>query len=326
MNRRHFLKTGTLAVMASGLVNKLFAFNSSQKQTGFGPVTCENIKAGKDDMKVLFLGTGAAGWKPGGNSPRRNSSILVEDKFLIDFTISVEDMLPINVHPKEIFYTHSHADHYQPERAVLLGVEKVFLSETWIERARENFKAASEKTGKPMPEIVPLKLNTPVQLHGMTITPLAANHATNDYNEQTLIYLIEKGTTEDKLGVRLLYATDTGGIMGRASRSAGIDTHKSLTTPRAITAFVMESTMGMGHDEDYRMFNHSSSEVVSRITNMLIKTQRYLPPKGQPVYITHMSNSLHDRKSQEEINQGLPVPLRAAYDGLEVVFKAVENA
>lgn len=323
MNRRNFLKTGSLAILASGLAEKLFASRSNNVSTGFGPITCENISAGKDDMKVLFLGTGAAGWKPGGNSPRRNSSILLEDKLLIDFTISVEDMLPKNVHPKEIFYTHSHGDHYQPERALLLGIKTVYLSETWHERAIANFKAASEKTGKPMPEIIPLKLNNPVKIHGLTITPLAANHSTNDYNEQALIYLIEKGTTDEKLGVRLLYATDTGGIMGRASRVAGIDTHKSLTPPRPITAFVMESTMGLGHDEDYRIFNHSSANTVSRITNMLLSTKRYTPPTGQPVYLTHMSYGLHDNKSQEELNASLPSPLRAAYDGLEVVFKAM---
>ncbi len=323
MNRRRFLKTGTLAVFASSFVNKLFAIKSQETNNDFGPITCENIKPGKDDLKVLFLGTGAAGWKPGGKSPRRNSSILLEDKILIDFTISVEDMLPENVHPKELFYTHSHGDHYQPERAVLLGVKNVYLSETWIERARNDFQMAAEKTGKPMPEIIPLKLNVPVKLHGLTITPLTANHSTNDYNEQALIYLIEKGTTEEKLGVRLLYATDTGGIMGRASRVAGIDTHKSLTPPRAITGFIMEATMGMGYDEDFRIFNHSSANTVSRIVNMLIKTERYLPPTGQPAYLTHISNGLHGHKTHEEINKGLPSPLRASYDGLQVVFRAV---
>lgn len=341
MNRRHFLKTGTIALFASSFAEKLFASKASHQTTApFGPVTCENTLPGKtdskpiylnaseasnqEDLKVLFLGTGAAGWKSDGSSPRRNSSILLEDKLLIDFTISVEDMLPSDIHPKEIFYTHSHGDHYQPERALLLGIKTVYLSETWIDRATKDFKSAAANTGLSVPTIIPLKLYEPINIHGLTITPLPANHCTSDYNEQALIYLIEKGTTEEKLGVRLLYATDTGGIMGRASKPAGIDSHKSNTTPRAITAFVMEATMGMGHDEDFRIFNHSSANTVSRIANMLIATKRYLPPAGQPVYLTHISPGLHDNKSQEALNNSLPNPLRAAYDGLEVVFKAVE--
>ena len=79
--------------------------------------------------------------------------------------------------------------------------------------------------------------------------------------------------------------------------------------------------MGVKHDEDFRIFNHSSALTVSRIVNMLTATQRYLPPQGQPAYLTHMG--LYGKLSQEELNATLPVPLRASYDGLDVVFKAV---
>ena len=42
-----------------------------------------------------------------------------------------------------------------------------------------------------------------------------------------------------------------------------------------------------------------------------------------PVYITHMSKSLHG--SQAELDATLPAPLQAAHDGLEVVFTAPEE-
>ncbi len=41
-------------------------------------------------------------------------------------------------------------------------------------------------------------------------------------------------------------------------------------------------------------------------------------PEGQKVYITHMAKSLHPKN----INETLPDPIRAAEDGLEVVFRA----
>ena len=319
MNRRLFLKMGVATFLAS-YAEKLFSHSVATQPvsaTGFTPVTCENVPAGPDDLKIRFLGTGAAGWKPGSKG-RRMSSVLVDNKFFIDFTLSVEDMLPKDVHPTEIFYTHSHGDHFQPQRALLQGIKKVYLSETWKDKAELIFRKAAEETSKDMPDIIPLKIGQSVEIHDIRATPLPANHATSNIDEQALIYLLEKGSDVNHLGVRLLYATDTGGLMGMASRLAGIDSH--LKPGRPITAFVMEATMGIHHDEDFRIFNHSSALTVSRIVNMLTETGRYLPPAGQPAYLTHMSNSLHDRLSQDELNAVLPIPLRAAYDGLDVVF------
>lgn len=331
MDRRSFLKLGAASLVAanvpSNIVNAQTTATTNSPSTNFGPVTCENIKAGKDDLKIHFLGTGAAGWKPDVKSPtnRRNSSIIVDDKFFIDFTISIEDMIPEGLKLTDVLYTHSHGDHYQPKRAVLYGFKKVYVSDTWVERAKEDFKKAADETGKPMPEVIGLKLGKTFNLHGIDITPLPANHATDDFDEQAHIYLLEKGTTADKLGVRLLYATDTGGLMGRASRRAGFDGHKVKSiTPKALTGFIMEATMGINREGDFRIFNHSDASQVGRIVNMLIETERYIAPKGQPAYITHLAYSLHDKKSQDEINRTLPTPLRAAYDGLVAVFKPVE--
>jgi hypothetical protein len=116
-----------------------------------------------------------------------------------------------------------------------------------------------------------------------------------------------------------LYATDTGGIPAVAARLAGIDVHQRDGKP--ITGLIMEATMGMGHDEDYRMFTHTSVDGVHRIVKVLEKTKRYTPPVGQPVYLTHMARTLHG--TQAELEKSLPHPLKPAYDGLEVVFRNV---
>ena len=78
--------------------------------------------------------------------------------------------------------------------------------------------------------------------------------------------------------------------------------------------------MGVDHDDDFRSFTHTSVGAVERIIRVLEKTKRYTPPSGQPVYLTHMARTLHG--TQAELDATLPQPLRAAYDGLEVVFKA----
>ena len=80
----------------------------------------------------------------------------------------------------------------------------------------------------------------------------------------------------------------------------------------------MEATMGMDDEIDFRIFTHSSVGLVERTCKVLSQTGRYTPPEGQPVYLTHMARTLHG--TQAELDANLPKPLKAAYDGLEVVF------
>ena len=91
-----------------------------------------------------------------------------------------------------------------------------------------------------------------------------------------------------------------------------------VSEPKAITAFVMEATDG-DLDEDFRLFVHSSVQVVARTVAMLIKNGRYTTPPGQHAYITHLAIKYRGWPS-EKIDKELPEPLRAAYDGLELVL------
>ena len=207
-------------------------------------------------LPVRFLGTGAAG-KPTPDADgfiRRHSSVLLGGKVIIDFTPTSEDMIPEGFHPEALFYTHSHGDHYNPVAALKLAPERIFLSETWAERAMGEFETASKETGLPVPPVIPLGIGDKVTIAGMTLTALPACHATNDLKEQAMIYLVEK------LPVRVLYATDTAGIPAIAARLVGIDPHIKPGNP--INGLIMESTMGIDGDEDFRIFCHSSAALV----------------------------------------------------------------
>ena len=322
MDRRKFLNISTGAAVATGVAGMLPSCAAaagakhtvSEASTRSGdPV---HIKLGNEagtPLTMRFLGTGAADWngRDDRGELRRLSSVLLDNKVLIDFTPSDEDMIPAGVKPEVIFYTHSHGDHYNPKAALKLGIKNVFLGATWVERAKDDFAKAVKETGGKVPEITPLSLGDKVTIHGMTLTVLPANHATGDMKEQTLIYLIEKQE------VRVVYATDTGGIPAIAARIAGIDPHAK---GKAITGLVMEATMGIDGDEDFRIFTHSSVGTVLRTTHMLLDKGRYIPKEGQPVYLTHLARTLHG--TQAELDASLPKPLKAAYDGLEVTFTA----
>ena len=337
MDRRKFLNISAEAAVATGIAGLLpgcaaaakspnSAANSAasaaeanaaaKSANAAATPTPIHLSEGAEDgtpLKMRFLGTGAADWngRDDRGELRRLSSVLLDSKVLIDFTPSDEDMLPQGVKPEVIFYTHSHGDHYNPKAALKLGLRKIHLGATWIDRAREDFAKAAKETGLKVPEIIPLAPGDKVTICGMTLTALPANHATGDLTEQTLMYLIEK---QD---VRVIYATDTGGIPAVAARLVGIDPHAK---GKAITGLVMEATMGLDGDEDYRIFTHSSVGTVARTTNMLLKNKRYLPQEGQPVYLTHLARTLHG--TQAELDATLPSPLKAAHDGLEVTFTA----
>ena len=276
-----------------------------------GPAVYEPTGPG---IQVRFLGTGGADWRgPAANGElRRHASILADGKVLFDLTASSLDMIPAGLHPEVIFYTHSHDDHYDPAAALELGIKRAYLGDSWVERAREDFRKASEKTGKPAPEIIPVSLGKPVEVEGLTVTPLPANHASNFVEEETLIYLIEKDST------RLLYATDTGGLTARAAGYAGIG--QFSRSRKFLTGIIMEATMSMDYPEpDFRMFSHSSAAMVRDTVEVLSKNRRYIPVEGQKVWLTHLSKAYHT--SQAELDASLPDPFRYAYDGLEIVIR-----
>ena len=299
MDRRDFLKVSSVSLMAMGaddVAAKMF--EPSQEK--------------KEGMSVRFLGTGAADWNGPDNrgEQRRLSSILVDKTVLFDFTAGNIEMIPAGLKPEVVFYTHSHNDHYHPESALKIGVRKVYLSQTWYDIAKTDFEKASKKLNVQMPELIPLYIGQAVHVNGLRVTPLPASHATSKLFEQTLIFLIEKSEA------RVMYATDTAGIPAVAARLAGIDAHDPNGKP--LTGLIMEATMGMDHDNDYRIFAHSSVGMVHRAVEVLQKTKRYLPVDDQPVYLTHMARTLHG--TQAELDATLPYPLKAAYDGLEVIF------
>lgn len=312
MDRREFIKTGAASIVAASLGSSANGASFTDSKKDKIVYDMDGAPLGDpDSLAVRFLGTGAADWngKDDRGELRRLTSILIEKSILIDFTPSDLDMIPDDAKPQTVIYTHSHSDHYNPTAAMKLGIKTVYVSDTWVDRAKEDFGKAAEENGLVLPWICGLGIGDQVKTGGITFTALPANHATSDIREQTLMYLIEKGP------VRLLYATDTGGIPAIAARIAGIDAHQQ---GKPVTAMIMEATMGMGHDEDFRIYTHSSAETVLRISHVLKETGRYCPRNNEPVFLTHMARTLHG--TQAELDSSLPPELKAAYDGLELIL------
>lgn len=304
MNRREFMKVAAASIVAAGV------------ETAGAKELASRIdidgQSMLQDITVRFLGTGAADWngRDERGEHRRFSSILIDGHILVDCTKDNPEMIPDNCKPDTIFYTHSHGDHCHPATALKVGVKRVYLSNTWYDIAKLDFQKAAQELGVAMPEIIPIYVGQPVVVGDLKFTPMPASHVTAYVNEQPLIYLIERA------GVRLIYATDTGAISAAAAELSGMNSSRR----EPITAIIIEATMGLGHEDDYRSFTHLSVGAIVSIVKVLEKAKRYAPPAGQPIYLTHMARTLHP--TQKELDATLPAPLAAAYDGLEVVFRS----
>ena len=311
MNRKEFILSGSAAAAAMLLRGDAFAAETAMPQ----------ISATRG-IRLKFLGTGAADWYKSRKTPsggvefRHWSSLLVENSVYIDFTTHNYDMIAPEGRPghapKVCFYTHSHYDHYEPKAAIEKGVERVYMHESWAEEAKKEFAEAAAKLGKSAPTVTAVRFGEWYEECGIKFMPLPANHATERPHELASIYLVEKG------GARLLYAVDTGGIMGAATRFAGIDAHRKI---KPITALVMEATIGLGYPAEYRIFNHSSVEQVKQTIDAFTATGAYKPPAGQSAYICHLTKMLYPcQEILERQLEKFDPRIKAAYDGLEVTL------
>ena len=277
--------------------------------------------SGDEGLHVRFLGSGSACWEKEPRTSkifRRYSSALIDRRFLIDYTWMAEDMLPEGCRPDTVIYTHSHGDHYDPRAAVKLGVKHVYLQRGWLADAKRDFEKAAEKVGRDVlgapckpPEIHPLDVCVPFNLGGYEILPLPGNHWTGKPHEQALIYKVTKRCRDG--AVRLLYATDTSGLMSTVF-------FHGCRKDAPLTAVIMEATGNPVQKFGGMNISHSTASTVNDIFTTYLKPGKghYMPPPGQPVYLTHIG---YYEWGQRTFDDKLPPGLKLAHDGLEVLFR-----
>ena len=271
------------------------------------------VTTGDEGLHVRFLGSGSACWEKEPRTSkifRRYSSALIDGRFLIDYTWMAEDMLPEGCRPDTVIYTHSHGDHYDPRAAVKLGVKHVYLQRGWLADAKRDFERAVADPSA-MPEIHPLDVCVPFNLGGYEILPLPGNHWTGKPHEQALIYKVTKRCRDG--AVRLLYATDTSGLMSTVF-------FHGCRKDAPLTAVIMESTGNPVQKFGGMNISHSTASTVNDIFTTYLKPGKghYMPNPGQPVYLTHIG---YYEWGQKTFDEQLPPGLKLAHDGLEVLFR-----
>ena len=182
-------------------------------------------------MKLLFLGTGAADWKPihaGNPEYRRNSSALLDGELLIDpgpcvpeaaktFGVDLSRM-------RYVITTHSHADHFCPETA-----------------------AALQALGAECISFAPGETKI---LGRYTVEAVRANHGTA---RDAVHYLIDDGER------RLFYGLDGAWLL--------YDEVAAIRQKR-VDLFVLDGTVG-DRPGDYRIFEHNDLAMVEEMKKTL---------------------------------------------------------
>ena len=183
-------------------------------------------------MKLTFYGTGASEGVPavfcecescvqarklGGRNLRTRTSARVDDHVLIDFSVdSFAHVLFGGLRLSQIhlvLITHSHLDHFFPDDLLAVDEPKAHLPQGWHVNVYGNQrvgaiwqKAVRRNWSHRNDERISfqqLSLFQPVEMDGMTVTPLKADHIPG---EECFLYRIERQ------GRSLLYAHDTHGL------------------------------------------------------------------------------------------------------------------
>ena len=252
-------------------------------------------------IQFTFLGTCAADFSPRLKTDckdrfdmdaRRASCAIFNEKYMIDcgphalesIRIAGVDMTKIT----DIFMTHLHSDHFNPDNVQTIASAKAEPLRLWVSEGAivpplENVDV------RYMPKRQPLSVGS-----GLTVTGLEANHDANVY-PQFLLFELD--------GKKLLYATDGAWFVHEA--------YKYLRNA-ALDVYIADATCG-DYVGDFRMAEHNSIPMI-RMMLPSLRTFGIVNDKTQ-IYLTHIAPSLH-KPHAETVEIAAADGMKVAYDGL----------
>ena len=268
-------------------------------------------------MKILFLGSGAADFKPAlyaelahqfDKDARRSNAVLIDGQLLIDcgdwilneLEISGTDISAI----RRVLVSHSHHDHFRPDHLCAMALKAGHPIEICANAAAlDKLKAQSE--GLPGAELlVPhlLEANeapTVLEFDCYTVTPLRSNHQTDVPGEQTMHFLVEKD------GKSVFYGTD-GAWLPTA-------TGKYLYGKK-LNCYLFDATCAE-HEGEYRIYEHNTLPMIRMMVSVMRTKDAFA--EDAKLVLVHLAPSLHKSHAETEVIAAAD-GLTVAYDGMEL--------
>ena len=255
--------------------------------------------------RLLFLGTAAADFSPRlktdckdrfDKDARRASCMLIGQHYMVDCGMYAMDSLRISGTDvsaiTDIFLTHLHADHFNPENIAQIAAGKSKPLRVWVRRD-------AQLPNIPNIELVHIPLNTVMRVSDeMTVETVDANHDQSAFPQHLLFTICDK---------QLLYALDGGWFLTASYR---------YLHNRNLDMVVLDATCG-DYTGDYRAGEHNSIPMI-RLMLPSLKTWGAIHDQTR-IYLSHLAPRLHlshDETAALVAKDGLSV----AYDGLELDF------
>lgn len=244
-------------------------------------------------MEIKFIGTGAADYI--GDKPERHFTSTLVEAVLVDASPRIWDALagaavaPESV--RHVIFTHSHKDHYNDQTVAsfdkgLPKLQSVSASTVLTQRIQA-------QCPQPRWSRNSLSPGQKIRLDDLEWESFRANHPTVDQPEIPLNYRVSDGKHH------ILVFNDTA--------LPHLETVRALSQGPAAHALLMDATMGL-IDDDFRMFEHSSIQQVSRVASCW-REMGILRPDAV-VICNHLARTLLERNPpSEEILQELGVRL-----------------
>lgn len=259
-------------------------------------------------MEVLFTGTGAADWpiELYDQMPefRRNSGVLIDSDLLIDPGPHIYHFAEKNNNShlfdnvENIIVTHTHSDHFNAENVLKLSQNSrcvLWGDSACLRNLEKNLGSAASAI-----KFRETKIGQTYEIGKYKITPLRANHVSQDPQDIARIYIIEKD------GRILYYGCDTSWIPTESW---------NFMKDLKINAMIMELTCGLNAPDDWRIFEHTTIEMLKLMLAMFRKYDRF--DKNVRFYVSHMARTLHT--NHEELKNYLAeYGVTPAYDGMKI--------
>ena len=253
--------------------------------------------------ELIFLGTGAANYKLEEKDAdfRRNSSVLIDKKLLIDpgphifdyiESFGCEDLFD---KLETILITHSHGDHFSPESVYRLAENRK------ITIACDGHKKEILGNHKNI-EYTELNPYKDYSINGYTITPILANHLIVSQGNHHAFHFIIK----DSHGKTLFYGLDGSWFLKPSWMRMCEEKYDIM---------VLEVTVG--EINDGRIFEHNSIPMCRDMVQQ-IRSKNLLASDGR-IIASHLAKGLiPPHKEAEKIFGSFGV--ETAYDSMKIIY------